>query len=69
MSKSELIKEMMEWAYTRGYNSGIDRGHQIAKDRYAESLERQFRLGQIAEAERNGDVKRILDLHGGIKND
>lgn len=66
MTKLELIKEMLDWAETAGYNRGVDRGHEIAKARYVEALKQEFRKGQIFEAKRIGDTKRLLELNGGI---
>lgn len=67
MTKLELIEAMLEWTYTRAFNQGVDRGHDIAEKRYREASEQQYRKGRLDEAKAYGTPERILDLNGGAK--
>lgn len=59
MKKQELAY-LVEWAY----QNGVMAAHKEAARK--EELERAFRQGQMAEAKRNNDNLRLLDLQSGL---
>lgn len=62
MKKDEL-KEVLDWAYQLGFNRGSNQ--EMDNQRREQEIASSIRRGKILEAQRSGDVQRLLDLQGG----
>lgn len=61
--KPKEVEALFKLAFRAGYDQA--RVEEIGRQERSAAAKRNFRLGQIAEAERIGDRKRALDLQGG----